>query len=188
MPLIASRVCLQRTQPLLLEYAHQPNTLIIDSVNPFIAPHIVISEAAAQNPWVLDGIYAPPQNCNYGQYLTHPSHSCVGPCCLSTYSQYNLPSPAQEFLPPVEEGIGIEAEEEELFQECEDESDLGSDSDSSSDALLTPQDDAFLDTSPMLCKGVRDASPEPQSFYIDEDDDDLPPFDDWYQSIAQRAT
>ncbi|KIP12774.1 hypothetical protein PHLGIDRAFT_32674 [Phlebiopsis gigantea 11061_1 CR5-6] len=178
-------------EPLLSDYARQPNTIVIDSVAPFIAPHIVISEAPTQNPWELDCIYAPPQHCYYGTYLTHPSFSCVGPCC--SYSAYWSVAPPQEFLPPVpmdvdEEQPTIDVETEDAFDvdggDESDEPETDSD-DASTDTPMTPQDGTFVDAPPPLfgdgkpAGGVR--------FHIDEDDEELPPFDDWYRDIAQRV-
>ena len=186
---------LTRIQPLLSDYARQPNTTVIDSVDPFVAPHIVISGAPPQNLWELDCIYAPPQHCYYGTYLTHPSFSCVGPCC--GYGGYWSVEAPQEFLPPVpmdvdEEPLPVDVEPEDAFDidvDVEDESDepeTDSD-DASTDTPMTPQDGAFVDAPPpLLCEdGVKPASGT--YFHIDEDDDGLPPFDDWYTNIAQRA-
>ena len=102
-----------------------------------------------------------------------------------------MPS-AQESLPPTaEQQPDEEIVTDDVPCECEDESDdveSDSDSSSSSDTPMTPQDGTFADTHFVLCNEQKvEVGHVQKSFYIDEDDDDLPPFDDWYQSIAQRA-
>lgn len=195
------------TQALLAEYAREKNTILIDSADPFVAPHIVIHEAPMQDYREIEEVFIPFQLCMYGRYLTLPHCECSGPCC----QQYYFLSPTLASPPPAVEPVArqevddivtfeaagtvpceleeiVTRETEELF-ESEDESDSGNDSDSSSDTPTTPQDGEFTDLPAELAKTEEAWAPQ-LDLYVDEegDEDDLPPFDDWYQSIAQRAT
>lgn len=98
-----------------------------------------------------------------------------------------------------EDDIGSPAECD-VDEDSEPEPELNTDSDSGygSDAPATPQDKTFAEipilTSPTLDKdgalADSDLASEPLvgSIHTDEEDDDLPPFDEWYQTIARRAT
>ena len=166
-------------------------------MNPLVVPHIVIHEAPDQHPYELDHVRSPWQCCNYGNSLTHPNIACYGHCCLHNYYstpiEENPPSLVQDAA-PASVNVLHEAEctsdsESEDETETETETELSTDSEStySSDTLMTPQDEMFMEIPAALVK--HEAAPQPKaSFYLDEDEDDLPPFDDWYQSIAQRAT
>ncbi len=41
--------------PLLQSHSHTLGTLVLDSINPFRAPHIVITFAPPENPWIAWG-------------------------------------------------------------------------------------------------------------------------------------
>jgi len=176
-------------EPLLSHYCHDPNALILDSVDPFLAPHIVIHEAPEQDLKTLEDIYVSPQCCYYGYLLTHPV-GCSGTCCY--HHTYSTP-PVLELDLPEPDLSAIEIESIEFVDEVELNSDSSSDSDSgsdsSSDTLVTPHDAAFphVPSLPLL----KDTPPPEldERFFIDEDEDEdgLPPFDDWYQTIARRA-
>lgn len=122
----------------------------------------------------------------------HPT-GCSGPCCYQhTYSSpptLELELPEPELLAFADLST-FEIEGIELIDDAESSSDTSSDSDTGSDAssdtLVTPQDDAFCAPALPL---LKDTPPPPLDarFCIDEDEDELPPFDDWYQTIARRA-
>lgn len=184
-------------EPLLASYIHEPNTLILDSVDPFVAPHVVIHEAPELDLRTLDGIYISPQCCYGGRFLTHPS-GCTAACCFhrlyAAPPVLELELPAPELAPlnaldaAVEiEGIEFVDEADSSSDSSSDSSDSGSDadadSDASSDTLVTPTHAAAF-AAPGALPLLKDTPPP----VLDEDDEDgLPPFDDWYQAIARRA-
>lgn len=89
----------------------------------------------------------------------------------------------QEAQPEEEEAVYFTDESDEDVEVDSDELSQteGSDSESVFDCLDTPQDGVF-----------RFAAASPPSklrheFVLEEDEEDLPPFDDWYQDIARRT-
>ena len=61
-------------QPLLKHARYASRTTVLDSVKPFRAPHIIISEPPPQTPWVgWDNATVNPQDAGWGKWLTVPS-------------------------------------------------------------------------------------------------------------------
>lgn len=164
-------------QPLLEVFNRDSNSIVLHSAQPCTVPHIVITEALPQDPWeALVNNTVNPQDCGFGCYLTVPS-ALVDTINTELHLSH--------------------AHDDPYFTSCdvnESEVPLAPDSESGSDddspVLLTPPSHLSL-----LDDDVRtsvDSCYPPISsdfrLYDDEDDDDLPPFDDWYLDIAQRAS
>ncbi|KAH9948382.1 hypothetical protein B0H21DRAFT_821051 [Amylocystis lapponica] len=173
-------------EDLLAFFNHCPGTTIIDSVYPCTAPHIVIQEAPPPaDPWALwANTTSSPQDYGYGQLLTIPSSfvafvnvdymscadSCDGYC--PTPDGTTAPSPPASDVP------FPHTPDRDIFDpnlDTLDESmppDLATEGTGPSKAKDVPLSED------MVCSGCD---------IFDEDDDGLPPFDEWYQDIAQRA-
>ncbi|TCD67551.1 hypothetical protein EIP91_012248 [Steccherinum ochraceum] len=178
-------------EPLLAHLSRDPSSLIIDSAHPCTTPHIVITEAAPQDPWEASANNTPnPQDCAFGYYLTVPSPAVdvvnvcepAHPCCDDPYFTWAEAS----------EGDGeVEAYDGDYDWSHLSESESGSDDDSP--VLLTPPRrvlplDVAVSQSDDTCSLSTTTKTEPLRMYEDDDDEDgLPPFDDWYMDIAQRA-
>ncbi|THH30701.1 hypothetical protein EUX98_g3501 [Antrodiella citrinella] len=170
-----------QAEALLASYSRDPSSLVIDSPRPCTIPHIVITEAPLQDPWEAFVNNTPnPQDCGYGYYLTVPS---------ALVDHVNVAWPADEhtsddpyFASPLSMSLS----------ECSDdntgESESGSDDDLESPLPLTPPTSHLeFDVDVVMPDACRKTAPT-ATFYVDEDEeDDLPPFDDWYLDIAQRA-
>ena len=179
-------------------------TTVIDSIAPFNVPHIVISEPPPQNPWVSSGNHPNnPQDCLWGARLTVPAKFITfvnaPPCNAedvesepdSDYDDdderveffdyvalelapFRPETPASEFpliadgrreTHVVEEPIHDEGREFAFFL------------DDSSPSLNDEVSPALLcDEMPRIDYEVLD----------DDEEDDLPPFDDWYISVQSR--
>ncbi|THG96279.1 hypothetical protein EW026_g5528 [Hermanssonia centrifuga] len=153
-------------EPLLTFFAHCHGATIIDSDQPFTAPHIVIQEAPLQSPWEIEEhktVY--PQDSGFGYYLMIPG----------VHEDYIINSVEPTYDDPFTDDA-TPAGQSDAFEEC----DLATESDSSLDSLEldTPNDIGLEGFS--LVKEV----PVPN---YDEDEDELPSLDDeFYQSTARR--
>jgi hypothetical protein len=169
------------------------DTRIIDSVSSFSVPHIIIHEVPDQAPWeACENRAVAPQHCDY---LTVPGTPC-----------FCVPSPDvahAETLPTliVEETLSFTGRhepslpEEIEFAEVGTEEDLGMLSpvdESDSDMPDTPEEDVFRFTivdsrGPSAMPVLESCTKFSHTFVLEDDEDDLPPFDEWYQDIARRT-
>ncbi|KAK0491302.1 hypothetical protein IW261DRAFT_80176 [Armillaria novae-zelandiae] len=153
--------------PLLQSHSHILGTLVLDSINPFRAPHLVITFAPPEDPWIAWGNQISPQ---YPGWLTVPGPLSVGywddeDYLLDDHSAMEAAGESDDdvdFLPAAFDQEGDRDEESEP-----DTTPPG-----------TPEEERTIH--------LETIKEEDEDVWEDEDDDDLPPFDDWYQQIAQR--
>jgi hypothetical protein len=191
--------------PLLSCFHRFPGTLIIDSVTPFTIPHIVITEPPIwdYNPYVnMHNSTQTPQDAGWGQSLVVPS---------PVVDFVNLPEDPPCELGESTSGYSVIAQYAESEGESESPSEgsvFGSPVSTvlQTPCLLTPIDeeeefdlimfasspprDSYLssaigDDSPLA--ETPEEAPEDAGMYCDDEDDDLPPLDGWYQDIAARS-
>lgn len=188
--------------PLLSCFGRFPGTLVIDSVTPFTVPHIVITEPPIwdYNPYVnMHNSTQTPQDSGWGQYLVVPS---------PIVDFVNLPEDAPSGPGESTSGYSIVAQCAESEGEgdvWEPESPLegsvvGSPASTApqTPGLLTPIDeeeefDIMFASSPLQGTPPSPAGADnlllegaPEVF-CDDEEDDLPPLDGWYQDIAART-
>ncbi|KAI0346845.1 hypothetical protein BDW22DRAFT_464633 [Trametopsis cervina] len=161
--------------PLLEYYGSCRDARIIDSITPFSVPHIIIHEAPDQTPWeACENRVVVPQNC---AYLMVPGTPCHCPPVVPSQTEA-APELVVSTISDDDELSSVDSEADEEFESTTEESD-------SESALDTPKDGVFRfmvpDDIPSACPTFG------HDFALEEDDDELPPFDDWYQEIAQRA-
>ncbi len=192
-------------QPLLEFYGSCRDTRIIDSVHPFSAPHIIIHEAPDPMPWeACVNRVVVPQHCWYLMVPGTPCH-CPPPVTEELSSldvsvhieevdviQEEYTVRPSEPLVDVNAIPDVDGDVDELaLLSPSDESDSNSEF-----WPDTPKEDVFRFTV-SIDPPLSDLPSEPSlsntcykvgnEFVLEEDDDDLPPFDDWYQDIAQRT-
>ena len=191
--------------PLLSCFRRFPGTLIIDSVTPFTVPHIVITEPPIwdYNSYVnMHNSTQTPQDAGWGQRLVVPS---------PIVDFVNLPEDAPFELGESISGCSIiaqhaDSEGEGSMWEPKSPSEGSVGSPASTEfqnpGLSTPIDeqeefDRMLFTPPSL-QGSRlppvggddlplEEAPQETEIFCDDEDDDLPPLDSWYQDIATRS-
>ena len=153
--------------PLLRWFTHLPRTIVLESNDAFRAPHIVLSEAPTENPWISWMNSSPEQ---------HPCWLTI-PCRLAVFD-----------VPDDNENVDVDddnlstssSSDDEAFEvdtPCPgspiclaDEVELVNDMDLSSVDFDLDEDD--------------EPATKPQAW---GDDDDLPAFDEWYLDIALRT-
>ncbi|KAF9021494.1 hypothetical protein BDZ89DRAFT_1163701 [Hymenopellis radicata] len=157
--------------PLLAEYYRTPNTIVLESNDAFTAPHIVISEAPTANPWIA--------------WMNIPPEQHVG----------SLAVPGQQVYRDSwdEEQPSIDGSDysEDWDPECSFSSDEdwevdtprpGSPMSLSEEIEMADHLERFLDAMEEdELEHKLEASP------WDDEEDDLPEFDEWYLDIAQRS-
>ncbi|KAI0700714.1 hypothetical protein BC835DRAFT_1326001 [Cytidiella melzeri] len=151
--------------PLLSFYGSCRDTRIIDSVHPFTSPHIVIHEAPDQTPWdACSNRIITPQHC---ENLMVPGVPCHCPVRVVS-------------TPPLAEAES-DSDMEGSVSSPTDESDSEFEPDTPAELGVFRFVVSYDCDPPLSCRSkvVRD-------FALDEDEDDLPPFDEWYQDIALR--
>ncbi|KAH8094869.1 hypothetical protein BXZ70DRAFT_341647 [Cristinia sonorae] len=179
-------------EPLLVQHSRDSSSIILDSPYPCTVPHIIITEAPPQDPFEAQLNNTPnPQDAGYGYYLTVPN---------IYVDTINVPPPAPSPYTSYDDPYFACSSSEITFSEDEDlegiyESESGSDEDDSP-MLRTPPnlplefEDIALSNNGF--SGPKSDSLSSSSFEFDDNEDDdedsLPPFDDWYLNIAQRAT
>lgn len=185
-------------QHLLQYYSICRDTRIIDSLTPFSAPHIIIHEVPDQAPWqACESRAIVPQNCGY---LRVPDLPCSCPPSLPTDAP-TLPVPPSTII----EGVPLEHRDdlvprdvESADFDSEDELEMLSSTDESdSDMPDTPQGEVFRfivsslaleEEAEQELHGLLQLRPKLlREFVLEDDEDELPPFDVWYQEIAQRT-
>jgi len=192
--------------PLLSCFRRFPGTLVIDSVTPFTVPHIAITEPPIwdYNPYVnMHNSTQTPQDAGWGQYLVVPS---------PIVDFANLPEDAPLEFGESTSGYSTVAQ----YAESEVEGDMwepespsegsivGSPASTAlqTSGLLTPIDeeeefDLMMFTSSSLQGSdispvgggdlLLEDAPQDAEIFCDDEDDDLPPLDSWYQDIATRS-
>ncbi|KAK0206827.1 hypothetical protein DFS33DRAFT_622607 [Desarmillaria ectypa] len=154
--------------PLLQSHSHTLGTLVLDSINPFKAPHIVITFAPPENPWIAWGNQTGAQ---YPGWLAVPGMPLIGfwddeDYLLDDHTVMKVPSECDDdvdFLPAAFDQEGDRDEESEP----------------ETTPPGTPEEEV-----PVHLETIKEE--EDEDVWGDEDEDELPPFDDWYQQIAQR--
>ena len=188
--------------PLLSWFFRLPGTLIIDSVTPFTVPHIVITE-----PPIWDyNLYVnthnstqSPQDAGWGQSLVVPS---------PVVDFVNLPESVELTSGYDTAAQYVESETEGDVPESETPSDGSIVGSPESPALQTPSlltpigEEEEFDLAMFAALPSQDSShlspfggdelllegaPRGLEIYCDDEDDDLPPLDSWYQDIAARS-
>ena len=187
-------------KPLLLNSRYHLGTTIIDSVCPFLAPHIIINAPPPQNPWIAwENATNDPQDRGYGRFLIVPTHSVT---LVNDYAQdfeseirpdpevFELTADLFEDLSrpetPTPETPLADGEEPKIFlshNSCDD--DEKSFPDDCSGPSLIELVIPFSDDHVHACSS--DSSRPCSIFSEDEDEDDLPPFDEWYQTIVRST-
>ncbi|CCM00679.1 uncharacterized protein FIBRA_02718 [Fibroporia radiculosa] len=181
-------------EPLLSSYSHFPGVMVIDSTTPCTTPHIVVHEPPPADPWAPHYNMTPnPQDCGQGYFLTVPSPFAqlmnIPPDPLESYikeemtdagdgsEQATIADSDGPFTPDAFDG---EVVLNTAFDMPEDEFEDALHSYQMRLQGVEEQDDAELSISGCTSAGF--------SVPMNDDDDDLPPFDDWYQQIASRTT
>lgn len=163
------------------------NQLYIESTKPFRSPHILLSTCGAQE-WTEEfswNFTPSPQNYNFGNWLTVPWATSVINCADSddagAWDADAYSSEDESLDTPRCEYVDIN-----VFELSDDEHAAPH------DAMW--QERVVLSDSEAIGKVHFDERDFPErptsscSFYDDDDEEgDLPPFDDWYQSIAERT-
>jgi hypothetical protein len=191
--------------PLLSFFFRFNGALIIDSVTPFTVPHIVITEPPIwdYNPYVnMHNSTQSPQDAGWGQSLIVPS---------PVVHFVNLPEDIPLEVTESASGCSITpqyAEPEMEGDVWEPDSPSGGSVIGSPEStvlqtpgLLTPigEEEEFdlrmfassppQDSHLSLVGGglLLEDAPQDVDVYCDDEDDDLPPLDSWYQDIAARS-
>lgn len=164
-------------------------TTIIDSPYPFLAPHIIINAPPPQDFWIgWNNATNDPQDQGFGQYLVIPSPSvrvantAEDSCWESASSTYfdeavdQSESPPDPGTPLPETPVDERDDLDYFLTRHGDDGDAGMDTGFYYQSLcgLPPIQEEFLETE-------NTKSPSRPIFSIEEDEDDLPPFDDWYK-------
>lgn len=185
----------------LLKCAGYPGIVIFDSPNPFTAPHIMLCTPPQQDPWIpYSTATSDPQDGGFGRYLVVPSPhvSFINMGDFPSYDDFDssdddhddetCDSPSEPTSP--EPTTPLELDDDPFLswncpdaENDTDEDDLTSESRPISSGFASSWDDSSR------IDGIQALPPRPGKpiFYVDEDEeDDLPPLDDWYLSVAQR--
>lgn len=172
-------------EPLLSFFSQTLGATIIDTVTPCTTPHIVIEEPAPEQCWALYHNSVPnPQDVGFGQYLTVPS---------SFVNYVNAEPDPYEEAPDA----GMDVDDSSSAQESEGPPTPDSVGPNDVDLVMSSEHEVVMPEveSEDACHAdvVADTMPYPYSgtgadgySMGDDDDEGLPPFDDWYQSIASR--
>ncbi|KZT70372.1 hypothetical protein DAEQUDRAFT_810803 [Daedalea quercina L-15889] len=196
-------------EPLLSYFSHCLDTTVIDSSMPCTAPHIVIQDSAADEQYTASHHNPTPsqQDC---YYLTVPS-SFVH---FVTHDEPNVWEPEVE---PAEDCSSLLVADVEAEAEAEADSatagswsegpatprgshfELGEAIIEEFEEYVEEDEEGLRPVTPPLSESGCAAVEEPASKVVvnvfecsgedeGEEEEDLPPFDEWYQSIAGRAT
>ncbi|KZT06426.1 uncharacterized protein LAESUDRAFT_725861 [Laetiporus sulphureus 93-53] len=158
-------------------------TLVIDSTTPYTTPHIVIQEPLPENLWGLYHNNTPsPQDCGLGNLLTVPS-SFVDYVNLepNSFEEDDYPADSRPSSSGMESNVPRTPEHPEdsvgvaVPAQCVD---------------IMHADQISFSTSALWQTASQPEEPAPHGDDVpayEEEEDQLPPFDEWYQSIARRA-
>ncbi|PBK69926.1 hypothetical protein ARMSODRAFT_974989 [Armillaria solidipes] len=153
--------------PLLQSHSHTLGTLVLDSINPFRTPHIVITFAPPEDPWIAWGNKIGPQ---YPGWLT-----VAGPSSVGYWDDEDYLSDDRSVM---EVAGGCDDDVDFLQAAFDQEGDRDEESEPETTPPGTPEEERTIH--------LETIKEEDEDVWGDEDDDELPPFDDWYQQIAQR--
>jgi len=167
-------------EPVLLESSRLLGTTIIDSHCPFRVPHIIINAPPPPHPWIsLNNATSDPQDHGYGQFLTVPSLSVSVINAPAEGWEDDISSDSSSLIMDLSESISrpstplpetpIDDNLEFFFSQPGE--DIGDD--------MTNGFFQLIPVPSMICAEGPPRPPRP-IFTIEEDEDDLPPFDDWY--------
>ena len=183
-------------QPLILASRYHLGATVIDSVCPFTAPHIIINEPPPQNPLIaLNNATNDPQDCNHGQYLTVPSRwvlfvnerdglahaDALDASAARADPRDYMDSPPNSPEPgtPLDDDEDDDGHERLFVSSCsDDENGLFK----ISVCELNLSEDILGDLPRPSCDIFA------KRYNEDDEDDDLPPFDDWYLSVLVRTS
>ena len=192
--------------PLLSWFFRLPGALIIDSVTPFTIPHIVITEPPIWDYNLYVNVHnstQSPQDAGWGQSLVVPSPvvdfvnlpedvpfestdaaydiviQCVESGTEGDWSEPECPSEGSVVGSPESTALQTPGLLTPIGEEEEFDLVMFASSPPPTSSHLTPVGgDELL---------VLEAAPQDFETYCDDEDDDLPPLDDWYQDIASRS-
>ncbi|KAK0461830.1 uncharacterized protein EV420DRAFT_131813 [Desarmillaria tabescens] len=153
--------------PLLQAHSHTLGTLVLDSIKPFRAPHIVITFAPPENPWIA---WDNRIGVQYPGWLAVPGIPFMGywddeDSLSDDHSVMEVPSEGDDDVDFLQAAFDQEVDRDE-----------------ESEPETTPPGTPEQET-PVRLETIKE---EEEDIWGDEDEDELPPFDDWYQQIAQR--
>lgn len=167
-------------------------TTIIDSIHPFTVPHIIISSPPPQDPRIpWSNATNDPQDAGHGRFLTVPSSRSVYINCPDDDDDSSgfaaSPVSPHDFIDSLDD-----LSEADSTPPC---TPFAGDGDTArfwetSDVVAVT--DCHQDCGGALRVISQKASSQPtcdatNPFFVDEDEDDLPPFDDWYTSVLTRT-
>lgn len=182
-------VWIDPAEHMLLQCKYFASTLVLDSLNPFKAPHIVIFGAEVQHPW-------------YAEYNrpTYPQDAAFLRVPMPDFHQAQAEEPVveEQWVSVDEEVYELLPGDDDLFQDDEEDvvvalGSARSDSPTSSSGTLChdESDDtysSFDDSSSGFSTPVYPSGSLPwdSRFHIDEDDEELPPLDvEWCARAAR---
>ncbi|KAG2156295.1 hypothetical protein DEU56DRAFT_723823, partial [Suillus clintonianus] len=183
-------------QPILLASRHFPGISIIESDCPFRAPHIIIIAAEPHDPWISWSNRVEDQDYEY--LPVYPKRSSTPPINTASLATVSVPGPHHH----VDPDNGFIEPHSDHSRECH-LIDIPPPLDESGCLLTlyekgcmtctecphsTPDVDG-LTASERMSDGlsiIRCETPTPD-FDDEEEEDDLPPFDDWYLSVIERS-
>ncbi|OCH94340.1 hypothetical protein OBBRIDRAFT_789472 [Obba rivulosa] len=181
-------------ETLLSEYGRYLGSTVIDSHKPCSIPHIVIQEPPPQDPWVLDMSYTPsPQDFGFGYYLTVPSSTVDYINCGADPEEekclgdlFDEPTPSSSTDRSDISGLETLALDESVdfeftYEDAADPFALDPDD------IITPLPSLGLETKYLFCEKFRSICLATSEASWSDEDEDLPPFDTWYQGIAKRV-
>ncbi|KAG0709873.1 hypothetical protein DFH29DRAFT_18185 [Suillus ampliporus] len=177
-------------QPILLASRYFSGISVIESDSPFRAPHIMITAAPPHDPWISWSNRVEDQDYDY--LPVYPKRTLTPPINYSSVDVSSVPGPHHQGNPD-NDSFSIHSDHSR-------ESDLINTPLSLDDSgcFLTPHETWEMErtSSPdhpyptsevdALSAGlaiIRCETPTPDS----DDEDDLPPFDDWYLSVIKRS-
>jgi hypothetical protein len=195
----------------LLKSANFPGVAIIDSPNPFSVPHIMIWSPPPQDPWIhYSTATNDPQDGGFGQFLVVPSRSVsfinMSPTqyptfdsildyddhddgCSDTFSEPDTPEPRTP-IDLVDEQRYLPWEHSARYDDDEDENDRYGSWDNSDTQHENLCSQSWERSESAITEEENQEIPDRPSKHIfyfdDEEEEDLPPLDDWYLSVASR--
>jgi hypothetical protein len=169
-----------------------PGITLLESFNPFSVPHIMISTPPQQDPWIsYSNALNDPQDAGFGQYLVVPSRmvnfiNFEGSPFNDDDSDLESLLDADADSPPdtPEPETPTDLEDEDYFPSAEWQYSDDFEDHYHATTKWTAVDK--LDAVPTIVAPLPPRPSKPIFYMDDEDEDDLPPLDDWYLSVAAR--
>lgn len=159
--------------PLLAHYYRTPNTIILEANDAFTAPHIVISEAPTANPWIAWMNVPPEQNAGL---LTVPGREVYRDSWDEEQPSINSSDYSEDW--DTENSISSD-EDWEVETPRPDSAMSLSEKIEMEDHL-----ESFLDA---IAEDEPEVTDKFEASPWDDEEDDLPEFDEWYLDIARRS-